>query len=249
MATRATDRARGRDQTDPQSLWSFFLLKRDSADQWPHRRRGRCIHRAGFRRDARGVHEVLVADPPENGRIGLAHFANNASFKAVISRFGPPEHLGSVLLLVAVVVMLVVAVIAIRRAIDHDDLVVALIANATAVLLASPVSWSHHWVWAAPALLVLALAVVRAPSAWNAVAATGIGALFLIGPQHLLPTAGDRGNPPPLRQHGFGTLYVTVGFGFLVWLAFGAYRNRSAAREVEPWRHPRHPCQPLTAPS
>lgn len=216
----------------PIAFLLLFLLKRD----W--RTSGRIVVAAlGFTALAFAVMpeastKYWLQTLPDTGRIGPAYFANNASFKAVISRFGPPEHLGSVLWLVAVVVMLVVAVIAIRRAIDHDDLVVALIANATAVLLASPVSWSHHWVWAAPALLVLALAVVRAPSAWNAVAATGIGALFLIGPQHLLPTAGDRELDWALWQHGFGTLYVTVGFGFLVWLAFGAYRNRSAAREL-----------------
>ncbi|WP_258557917.1 glycosyltransferase 87 family protein [Rhodococcus sp. AG1013] len=216
----------------PIAFLLLFLLKRD----W--RTSGRIVAAAlGFTAVAFAVMpeastKYWSQTLPDTGRIGPAYFANNASFKAVISRFGPHEHLGSVLWLVAVVVMLVVAVIAIRRALDHDDLVVALIANATAVLLASPVSWSHHWVWAAPALLVLVLAVVRAPSAWNAIAATGIGALFLIGPQHLLPTAEDRELDWALWQHGFGTLYVTVGFGFLVWLAFGAYRNRSTAREL-----------------
>lgn len=162
---------------------------------------------------------------PDTGRIGPAYFANNESFKAVIARFDPPELLGSVLWLAAVAVMLVVAAVAIRRALDHGDLVVALIANATAVLLASPVSWSHHWVWAAPALLVLALRVFGAPGTWNVVALAGVGTLFLIGPHQLLPTAGDRELDWALWQHLLGTLYVTVGFGFLLWLAFAAWRG------------------------
>ncbi|MFG1782690.1 glycosyltransferase 87 family protein [Rhodococcus oryzae] len=169
----------------------------------------------------------------ETGRIGPAYFANNESIKAVISRFGPPAQFGSVVWLVAVVVMLVVAVTAIRRALDHADLVSALIANATAVLLASPVSWSHHWVWAAPALLVLTLGALRAPRERTVVAATGIGALFLIGPQHLLPTAGDRELDWALWQHLLGTLYVTVGFGFLLWLAFVRYRTRAGVVEAQ----------------
>ncbi|QBJ98449.1 DUF2029 domain-containing protein [Rhodococcus sp. ABRD24] len=170
----------------------------------------------------------------DTGRIGPAYFANNESIKAVISRFGPPEQVGSVLWLVVVAVMLVVAAIAIRRALDHDDLVPALIANATAVLLASPVSWSHHWVWAAPALLVVALGALHAPSARTVLATAGIGALFLIGPQHLLPTAGDRELDWALWQHFLGTLYVTVGFAFLLWLAFVHYRNRPGPRRSPP---------------
>ncbi|EOM74334.1 glycosyltransferase 87 family protein [Rhodococcus rhodnii] len=179
---------------------------------------------------------------PDTGRIGPAYFANNESFKAVISRFGPPEHIGSVLWLVAVAVMLAVAAIAIWRALAHDDLVLAALANATAILLASPVSWSHHWVWAAPALLVLTLGALRAPSTWNVFAANGIGALFLIGPQHLLPTAEDRELDWALWQHGLGTLYVTAGFGFLLWLAFGASRSKSTTGELN--RGNRWPSEP-----
>lgn len=165
---------------------------------------------------------------PDTGRIGPAYFAANESLKAVISRFEPPEHAGTVLWFAAVAVMLVVAAIAVRRALEHGDLVAALIANATAVLLASPVSWSHHWVWAAPALLVLALRVLDAPGTRNVFALAGIGVLFLIGPQHLLPTAEDRELDWAVWQHLLGTLYVTVGFGFLVWLAFVAWRGPGA---------------------
>jgi alpha-1,2-mannosyltransferase len=38
-----------------------------------------------------------------------------------------------------------------------DDDVVALFVIAAAGLLASPVSWLHHWVWCVPVLLLLAL--------------------------------------------------------------------------------------------
>ena len=92
---------------------------------------------------------------PDTGRIGSAYYAANESFKAVVSRFAPPDPLESALWLGAVAVMLVVAVVAIRLALSRGDLVTALLATATAVLLASPVSWSHHWVWAVPVAVVL----------------------------------------------------------------------------------------------
>ncbi|OWY83361.1 MULTISPECIES: glycosyltransferase 87 family protein [Rhodococcus] len=159
---------------------------------------------------------------PDTGRIGAAYFATNQSFKAVISRFGPPELMGSVLWLLAVAVMLLVAVVAIRRALEQGDLVLALFANATAVLLASPVSWSHHWVWVAPALLALGLAAWRVPDAQRLTAiAAGVALVFLIGPHHLFPTGGDLELGWAAWQHLLGTLYVTGGFGFLLWLAFG----------------------------
>ena len=167
---------------------------------------------------------------PDTGRIGAAYFATNQSFKAVISRFGPPELMGSVLWLLAVAVMLLVAVVAIRRALEQGDLVLALFANATAVLLASPVSWSHHWVWVAPALLALALAAWRAPDAQRLTAiAVGVALVFLIGPHHLFPTGGDLELRWAAWQHLLGTLYVTAGSGFLLWLAFGRRTDPDSA--------------------
>ena len=159
---------------------------------------------------------------PDTGRIGASYFATNQSFKAVVSRFGPPELVGSLLWLMAVAVMLLVAMVAIRRTLEQGDLVLALLANAAAVLLASPVSWSHHWVWIAPALLVLALAAGRVPDSRKlTAAAAGIALVFLIGPHHLFPSGGDLELEWALWQHLLGTLYVTIGFGFLLWLAFG----------------------------
>lgn len=169
---------------------------------------------------------------PDTGRIGPAYFANNESLKAVIARFAPAEQVGSLLWLVAAAAMLALAALAIRRALERGDLVSALLANAAAILLASPVSWSHHWVWAAPSLLTLTIATVRALTARNVLATIGIGALFLIGPQHLLPTASDRELDWALWQHLLGTLYVTVGLGFLLWLAYA--RDRQDSQHTAP---------------
>ncbi len=95
----------------------------------------------------------------------------------------------------------------------------ALLATATTVLLASPVSWSHHWVWVAPALMVLTLEVLRAPSRRNVAVAVGIGAVFLIGPHHLLPAGDGRELAWALPQHLVGGAYVIIGVGFLIRLA------------------------------
>ncbi|MEU5841127.1 glycosyltransferase 87 family protein [Rhodococcus sp. NPDC047139] len=169
---------------------------------------------------------------PDTGRIGASYFATNQSFKAVVTRFGLPEPVGSILWLIAVAAMLLVAVVAIRRALEQGDLVLALSANAAAVLLASPVSWSHHWVWVAPALLGVTLATWRATESQKLTAIVAASALvFLIGPHHLLPTGNDLELDWAAWQHLLGALYVTVGTGFLLWLAFG---RRASAEPLAP---------------
>ncbi|MBM7459422.1 glycosyltransferase 87 family protein [Rhodococcus coprophilus] len=153
---------------------------------------------------------------PDTGRIGSAYYAANQSFKAVVARFGPPDPLETALWLGAAAVMLVVAIVAIRLALARGALVLALLANAAAVLLASPVSWSHHWVWVAPALLVLTFEVLQAPTRRRIAAAIGIGLIFLIGPHHLLPAGDGRELDWALLQHVIGSMYVTIAFGFLI---------------------------------
>ncbi len=153
---------------------------------------------------------------PDTGRIGSAYYAANQSLKAVLARFAPPDPLETALWLGAAVITLVVAVVAIRFALARGALVLALLANAAAVLLASPVSWSHHWVWVAPALLVLTLEVLRAPTRKTVAVAAALGVIFLIGPHHLLPAGDGRELDWALPQHVIGSVYVTIAFVFLV---------------------------------
>jgi len=67
----------------------------------------------------------------------------------------------------------------------------ALSLNAFAALLISPISWSHHWVWAAPGLLVLAVLARR--RFWRAGLAAFCGGfvIFMVSPPWLLPHYGD----------------------------------------------------------
>lgn len=66
-------------------------------------------------------------------------------------------------------------VVAAKRQVDAGNDVAALVCIALASLLASPISWTHHWIWAVIALLVLVQGRRR-------VAAAVFGAIFVIGP-------------------------------------------------------------------
>jgi alpha-1,2-mannosyltransferase len=100
----------------------------------------------------------------------------NQSLKVMLVRLGSDQ--GLPWLLLAVVVLAMTAV-GIRRA-QHPTWALGL--NALGGLLISPVSYSHHWVWAVPVLLTAAVTAWRT-RARSAIVATVVGmALFVLAP-------------------------------------------------------------------
>ncbi|GLZ31455.1 membrane protein [Lentzea sp. NBRC 105346] len=145
------------------------------------------------------LHAML--DP---GRVGGLAYTSNQSIKGLLFRLGIGTPLWA-LLCVAVVAL---AWFVVAR--SRDDLA-AMLAVATAGLLVSPVSWSHHWVWIGPALIYL---YVNARKALIPVAL-----VFAIGPHWLLPNTGDQELQWSWWQHIVGNSYVWLGLALLVHLA------------------------------
>ncbi len=100
-------------------------------------------------------------------RIGDMSLSTNQSIRGVLRGLDLPPGVETVSWLALVAVVMAVAVVVARR--TRDDLV-ALFVIAAAGLLASPVSWLHHWVWCAPVLVYLALR----GNAWPAFAAVSL---------------------------------------------------------------------------
>ena len=147
------------------------------------------------------LHAML--DPERVG--GLAYSANQ-SLRGLLVRLGAPEPVW----FAAAAAVLALTVVLLPRL--RDDLT-ALVATAVAGLLISPVSWSHHWVWIAPALVLLKGRVRIA-----------VAAVFAVGPHWLLPTAGDRELEWTWWQHLVGNTYVWLGLAFLCWCCVRARR-------------------------
>ena len=145
---------------------------------------------------------TTIFDPD---RIGGAAFVTNQSLRAELARLG----LGQGWWLVLVAVVLALAWRAARRTVDP---VVALLVVAAAGLLASPVSWSHHWVWIVPAV---AYAVVHRRLAVAGVAT----ALFVVG-HRFLPHGKGRELAWTWWQHAAGNTYLVAALAFLAWQAF-----------------------------
>lgn len=103
--------------------------------------------------------EVLV----NSGRIGAPDYASNQSITGFLSRSGLSENAQNSSWLVAVLVLGVITAVAMWLLIRRGHHFGAVLAAAFFGLLASPISWSHHWVWAIPALMWLVLRTRRSP--------------------------------------------------------------------------------------
>ncbi|MGW1993259.1 glycosyltransferase 87 family protein [Embleya sp. NPDC001921] len=109
----------------------------------------------------------------DDTRIGLAQFPGNQSVHGAVTRqFGaqsPPGWLWPLLAVLVAAVGMTLAVAAARRRAALAGMGFC----ALTALLVSPISWTHHWVWALPLVIVLADRVRRTRSrpAWGALAA------------------------------------------------------------------------------
>jgi alpha-1,2-mannosyltransferase len=92
----------------------------------------------------------------EPGRVGRIENAANQSLRGALSRVLHTPSVGGVWLCVAALVALVGIALAVGAARRGDDARGFSVCALTALLI-SPVSWSHHWVLALPALVLFAL--------------------------------------------------------------------------------------------
>ncbi|WP_114755648.1 glycosyltransferase 87 family protein [Nocardia pseudobrasiliensis] len=181
----------------------FLLFPRDSSNYW--------------------FHTML-----DTGRIGPPQFAGNQSLKGFAFRLGVADSTAITIWILLSLIVLALAVVWMRRLIGAGEHVGALLVNAAAILLVSPVSWSHHWVWIAPALLVVADAIARGMRRpWFLATVAAIAILFMVGPQWLLPHHEDRELGWSWWQQIVGSSYVLVTLAVLAAGAIG-YRPVSA---------------------
>ncbi|MEU3608993.1 glycosyltransferase 87 family protein [Streptomyces sp. NPDC035033] len=98
----------------------------------------------------------------ETGRVGHAEETANQSLSGVLARLMHTDAPGLWWLAAAVLLGGAAMVLAVRAA-ARGDRAVAVVITAFTALMVSPISWSHHWVWCVPLLILL---YDRAPRAW-----------------------------------------------------------------------------------
>lgn len=126
----------------------------------------------------------------DTGRIGTATLNTNQNASGALARLGLSHGTHFVVWTACCLATLALTVWAVRRILaTRDDAapVLALMCVALFGLVVSPVSWSHHWVWMVPTLVVLTvLTVRRGDPALGVLTAVGL-ALMVWSPVQLLP--------------------------------------------------------------
>jgi hypothetical protein len=160
-------------------------------------------------------------------RVSDGYISNQSLYATAVRVLGGPGHLGAWFLLVLVVVGgagLAVAAVLGRR----GDWLGAAAVTGTTGLLVSPISWTHHWVWILPALVVL----MRGGLGSRAVAA-GAYLLFALAPMWWTPHPARPGTAQT-GFHGLTTLvancFLIAGLAFLAYMAVATCRTRAATR-------------------
>jgi alpha-1,2-mannosyltransferase len=118
------------------TLLGFVLAWGDSWDYWTH-------------------------TVPNTQRIGDAALNTDQNIAGALARLGLGENERFLLWAGACVLVLALTVWAMQRVLRAGEPVLALICVALFGLVVSPVSWSHHWVWVLPTLLVTAILAWR----------------------------------------------------------------------------------------
>ncbi|HYK26550.1 MAG TPA: glycosyltransferase 87 family protein [Streptosporangiaceae bacterium] len=150
-------------------------------------------------------------------RVGAAYISNQSAYAAAARIAGGVGHVGHWFLVFPAVIGLAGLAIAAVLARHQDWLGAATVTGATG-LIVSPISWSHHWVWILPTLIILANGGRRAR-----IAAACSYVLFVAAPMWFTPRTGG---PSMYGFHGLLTViansYLLAGLAFLGYMGWYA---------------------------
>ena len=192
----------------------FFLLRRDLRSA---ARAGLAFAACTGAAFALAPHDSLrywtgIAYQP--ARVGGIAYAANQSILGTLARLGLSHPARAWLWLALSLLVGALTVTGMRGALKAGQVTYALLLNAAAGLLISPISWSHHWVWAAPALLTCL--ATGGPNRRRAPAFAVLALLtFAIAPHWLLPSGAGRELHWAWWQHAVGDSYALIGLAAL----------------------------------
>ncbi|QRP45642.1 glycosyltransferase 87 family protein [Amycolatopsis sp. FDAARGOS 1241] len=145
------------------------------------------------------------------GGLSGSPYATNQTIEGALNRLALAPFAHDVAWFALSAFVLVAAVVVMRRV----DGPLAFVVNATAVLVLSPISWSHHWVWVAPALLILA---ARVRTIRGGAMLAVVTAVFITAPHGFLPSDHLRELGWSPWEHLVGDSYLLLGLGLVTWL-------------------------------
>ncbi|TDP96748.1 glycosyltransferase 87 family protein [Labedaea rhizosphaerae] len=158
-------------------------------------------------------------------RIGDVFYSYNQSLSGELARLGLSGGLRQAVWALGVLVVVPAGFLAARRAVRAGDELGALLVVAAVGLIASPISWDHHFVWVL--LAVPTLALVPRGRRWLAVLAIAI----FTAPLHIIWPNTREVHWTSWWQHLTGNLYLVAAIGVVI--AVGLRRTAVAEPEVE----------------
>jgi alpha-1,2-mannosyltransferase len=163
----------------------------------------------------------------DTARVSATYISNQSAYGAVARILGGVGHVGTWFYVIPVVLGAAGLAVAAALARRGDWLSAATMTGMTG-LVTSPISWTHHWVWVMPALVVL----WRGGFGSRVAAACGY-LLFGLAPMWWTPHAGQAGD---YGSHGVITVlansFLIAGVAFMIYLTAQTCRSRSGERRL-----------------
>lgn len=165
----------------------YFLLRRNNRAIWAALASCTAATVVGFVLAWRDSLEYWIHTVHNTQRIGKPTLNTDQNIAGALARLSLGEDERFLLWVGGCFAVLTAAVWAIQRVLQADEPTLAVICVALFGLVVSPVSWSHHWVWMLPAVLVTGVVGWRRHNtALTVVSAAGV-ALMRWTPIDLLP--------------------------------------------------------------
>ena len=171
---------------------------------------------------------------PDTSRIGGAGYVDNLGLKGTILHFAGPDFPVDLPWLLLALLTVAAAALIIVLAGNRGDHFTAVAATALLMLLISPVSWSHHWVWVALFIPVLGRNIAELTPKGSGLRAPGIILLasafviFLLSPKSIgwlmgAPNLDSQLVTPWLMASSIGVFW---GIAVMAWWTAVLWTNR-----------------------
>jgi len=165
----------------------YFVLRRDTRAALTAVASFVAATLLGFALAWRDSWEYWTSTVAHTDRIGTATLNTNQNAAGALARLGLDPSTHFVVWTVSCLLVLALTVWAVRRVLAAGEATLAVVCVAMFGLVVSPVSWSHHWVWAVPTVIVTAVLGYRYRSAALAAVSAAGTALMVWPPIDLLP--------------------------------------------------------------
>ena len=211
----------------------YFLLRRDTRALLASVASAVLATAIGFVLASRDSWQYWTETVHDTDRIGTATYLTNQNIAGTLARLGVSETPRFVIWVIACFAVLGVTVWAVRHVLrsdirSGDKAVLALICVAMFGLVVSPVSWSHHWVWALPAVVVTAVLGLRYRNiAMGVISAAGV-LLMSFAPIHLMTEHKE--TSAALWRQLLGGSYVWWAIALIVVAGAVTLRERDGTR-------------------